>query len=176
MFSPGDPTLCLKGRRMRVRSGKSAEAIVAARRRAERGGEPNTMTLGSARHQKPEESGRTGRMGGEAAQESVCDETRLARSGEGGSGRAKLLEQTLGSQHGRGMKTCQSQQRQCWGGWTNDPSHCGTPQVGMAPDMLRFIRRGQLMGGLAPPRSRRPPMLGAQKAAPKGGVVRRKHC
>ena len=41
------------------RSEKSAEAIVAARRRAEREGESNAMSLGHARHQKPGQPGRT---------------------------------------------------------------------------------------------------------------------
>jgi len=48
------------------RSKKSAEAIVAARRRAEREGESNAMSLGNARHQKSGQPGRTVGGKGEA--------------------------------------------------------------------------------------------------------------
>ena len=40
------------------RSEKSAEVVVAARRRAEREGEPTNVSLGIARHQKPGQPGR----------------------------------------------------------------------------------------------------------------------
>ena len=77
------------------RSKKSAEAIVAARRRAEREGESNAMSLGNARHQKPGQPGRTVGGKGEARLKAVRDEAGLVRHVPEGSGRANLLEQVL---------------------------------------------------------------------------------
>ena len=77
------------------RSKKSAEAIVAARRRAEREGESNAMSLGNARHQKSGQPGRTVGGKGEARPKAVRDEAGLARHEPEGSGRADLLEQVL---------------------------------------------------------------------------------
>ncbi len=77
------------------RSKKSAEAIVAARRRAEREGELKDMSLEHAAHQKPEQSGRTGRRQGEALSERGRDEAGSARHDREGSGREDLLRQAL---------------------------------------------------------------------------------
>ena len=77
------------------RSKKSAEAIVATRRRAEREGESNAMSLGNARHQKSGQPGRTVGGKGEARPKAVRDEAGLARHEPEGSGRADLLEQVL---------------------------------------------------------------------------------
>jgi RNA-directed DNA polymerase len=77
------------------RSEKSAEAIVAARRRAEREGESTAMSLGTARHQKPGQPGRTVGGKGEARPEAFRDEAVLARHESEGSGRADLLGQVL---------------------------------------------------------------------------------
>ncbi len=73
------------------RSKKSAEAIVAARRRAEREGELEDMSLGRARHQKPGQPGRSVRRQGEAESEAGRDEARPARHDREGSGRGDLL-------------------------------------------------------------------------------------
>jgi len=77
------------------RSKKSAEAIVAARRRVERERELEDMSLENARHQKPEQSGRTGRRRGEAESETGRDEAESARRDREGSGRDSLLRQVL---------------------------------------------------------------------------------
>ena len=77
------------------RSEKSAEVIVAARRRTEREGELTAMSLGYARHQKPGQPGRTAGGKGEARPEAFRDEAGLARHEPEGSGRAELLEQVL---------------------------------------------------------------------------------
>ena len=77
------------------RSKKSAEAIVAARRRAEREGELEDMPLGQARHQKPGQLGRRARRQGEAEPEAGRDEAWSARQNREGSGRADLLRQAL---------------------------------------------------------------------------------
>ena len=77
------------------RSEKSAEAIVAARRRAEREGESNAMSLGNARHQKPGQPGRTVEGKGEARPKACRDEAGLARHEPEGLGRVDLLEQVL---------------------------------------------------------------------------------
>ena len=77
------------------RSEKSAEAIVAARRRAEREGESNAMSLGNARHPKPGQPGRTVEGKGEARPKAFRDEAGLVRHEPEGSGRADLLEQVL---------------------------------------------------------------------------------
>jgi len=77
------------------RSKKSAEAIVAARRRAEREGELDVMPLGDARHQKPGQPGRTGRRRGEAESETGRDEAASARRNRKGSGQDDLLVQAL---------------------------------------------------------------------------------
>jgi group II intron reverse transcriptase/maturase len=53
------------------------------------------MSLEVARHQKPEESGRTAERRGEAELEAGRDEARSARHGQEGLGRANLLEQVL---------------------------------------------------------------------------------
>lgn len=78
------------------RSEKSAEAVVAASegRRAEREGKPTTVLLGSAKHQKPEISGRDARGRGEAEPEAERDEARPARHGEESLGR-DLFAQAL---------------------------------------------------------------------------------
>jgi hypothetical protein len=77
------------------RSEKSAEVIVAARRRTEREGESTAMSLGTARHQKPGQPGRTAEGEGEARPEAFRDEAGLARHESEGSGRADLLGQVL---------------------------------------------------------------------------------
>lgn len=77
------------------RSKKSAEAIVAARRRAEREGELKGMSLELALHQKPGRAGRTGRRRGEAWSETGRDEAGSARHDQEGSGRGDLLWQAL---------------------------------------------------------------------------------
>jgi len=77
------------------RSKKSAEAIVAARRRAEREGELEDMSLDHARHQKPGQPGRSARRQGEAEPEAGRDEARSARQDREGSGRGDLLRQAL---------------------------------------------------------------------------------
>ena len=77
------------------RSKKSAEAIVAARRRAEREGELDGVSLGHARHQKPGQPGRSVRWQGEAEPEAGRDEARSARQDWEGSGREDLLRQAL---------------------------------------------------------------------------------
>lgn len=77
------------------RSKKSAEAIVAARRRAEREGELKDMSLEHAPHQKPGQPGRTGRWQGEALSETGRDEAGSARHDQEGSGRGDLLRQAL---------------------------------------------------------------------------------
>lgn len=77
------------------RSKKSAEAIVAARRRAEREGELEDMLLGQARHQKPGQPGRSARRQGEAEPEAGRDEAWSARQDREGSGRGDLLRQAL---------------------------------------------------------------------------------
>jgi RNA-directed DNA polymerase len=74
---------------------KSAEAIVAARRRAEREGEPKDVSLGRAAHQKPGQPGRSGEGRGEAVPGTGSDEARLARDEAGGLGRADLLTRVL---------------------------------------------------------------------------------
>ena len=76
-------------------SKKSAEAIVAARRRAEREGELEDMSLENARHQKPERSGRSGRRRGEAESATGRDEAESARRDREGSGWDVLLRQAL---------------------------------------------------------------------------------
>ena len=80
------------------RSEKSAEAVVAAGkgRRAEREGEPTTMSLGSVKHQKSGQPGRTAERRGEASRQAGRDETPTARRGAEGSGR-DLLAQVLAS-------------------------------------------------------------------------------
>lgn len=77
------------------RGEKSAEAVVAARRRAEREGERKGVSLGRAAHQKPGESGRPGKGGGEADLGTGSDEARLARHEAGSSGRVDLLTRAL---------------------------------------------------------------------------------
>ena len=81
------------------RSKKSAEAIVAARRRAEREGELKGMSLGNASHQKPEQSGRTVRRRGEAESGTGRDEAGSARRDREGSGRGDLLGQALAKEN-----------------------------------------------------------------------------
>ena len=80
---------------VRSRSDKSVEVIVAARRRTEREGESIAMLLGTARHQKPGQAGRTFGGEGEARPEAFRDELGLARHEREGSGRADLLGQVL---------------------------------------------------------------------------------
>lgn len=82
---------------MRNRSEESAEAVVAAGlgRRAEREGKPTIMLLGSARHQKPGQPGRTAGGRGEAEPESGRDEARPARREAEGLGQADLLKRAL---------------------------------------------------------------------------------
>ncbi len=77
------------------RSKKSAEAIVAVKRRAEREGELKDMSLEHALHQKPGQPGRTGRRQGEALSETGRDEAGSARHDQEGSGRGDLLRQAL---------------------------------------------------------------------------------
>ncbi len=77
------------------RSKKSAEAIVAVRRRAEREGELEDVPLEDARHQKPGQPGRTVRRQGEAGSEAGRDEAGSARQDREGSGREDLLGQAL---------------------------------------------------------------------------------
>ena len=74
---------------------KSAEVIVATRRRTEREGESTAMSLGTARHQKPGQPGRTAEGEGEARPEAFRDEAGPARHEPEGSGRADLLGQVL---------------------------------------------------------------------------------
>ena len=77
------------------RSKKSAEAIVAARRRAEREGELEVMPLEDARHQKPGQPGRTVRRRGETESATGRDEAASARRNREGSGQDVLLRQAL---------------------------------------------------------------------------------
>ena len=74
---------------------KSAEVIVATRRRTEREGESTAMSLGTARHQKLGQPGRTAEGEGEARPEAFRDEAGPARHEPEGSGRADLLGQVL---------------------------------------------------------------------------------
>ncbi len=76
------------------RSEKSAEVVVAARRRAEREGEPTNVSLGIARHQKPGQPGRAETRRGEARRRIGRDEAGPARHESEGSGR-DLLERAL---------------------------------------------------------------------------------
>ncbi len=73
------------------RSKKSAEAIVAVRRRAEREGELKDMSLEHAVHQKPGRPGRAGRRRGEAELEPGRDEAESARRAREGSGQGMYL-------------------------------------------------------------------------------------
>jgi RNA-directed DNA polymerase len=57
------------------------------------------VSLGSARHQKPGQPGRTVRGGGEAEPEVVRDEARPARHESGGLGRGGLLAQALAKEN-----------------------------------------------------------------------------
>jgi RNA-directed DNA polymerase len=57
------------------------------------------VSLGSARHQKPGQPGRTARGGGEAEPEAVRDEARPARHESGGLGRGGLLAQALAKEN-----------------------------------------------------------------------------
>src|SRR5271167_3420093 len=77
----GDLASRLKGRRLMNRSEESAKAVVAANkgRRAAREGEPTTVSLGRAVHQKPGLPGRTASGRGEAEPATGRDEARLAR-------------------------------------------------------------------------------------------------
>jgi RNA-directed DNA polymerase len=77
------------------RSEKSAEAVVAVRRRAEREGEPTDVSLGRARHQKPGQPGLPEDGVGEAYPQSGSDEACLMRREPESSGRADLLTQAL---------------------------------------------------------------------------------
>jgi len=77
------------------RSKKSAEAIVVARRRAEREGESEGMSLEKELHQKPGPPGRIGQRQGEAESLLGRDEASSARHDREGSGRASLLVQAL---------------------------------------------------------------------------------
>ena len=77
------------------RSKKSAEAIVAVRRRAEREGELKDMSLENVPHQMPEQSGRTARRRGETEAETGRDEAESARCDRESSGRDDLLRQAL---------------------------------------------------------------------------------
>ena len=78
------------------RSEKSAEAVVAAvvERRAEREGEPVTVLLGGAGHQKPAQAGRSAGGRGEAESQVERDEARRTQQGQDGSGPG-LLERAL---------------------------------------------------------------------------------
>ena len=75
------------------RSGKSAEAIVAAGtgRRAERGEMPEGILMHMARHQKPAQAGRSGDEGGEAAQRTDSGEAGRPQGEAEGIGSALLL-------------------------------------------------------------------------------------
>src|SRR5262245_40561640 len=77
------------------RSEKSAEVVVAARRRTEREGERKEVSLGRAQHQKPGQLGRSGTRRGETERGTDSDEARLARHETGSSGRADLLTRAL---------------------------------------------------------------------------------
>ena len=77
------------------RSRKSAEAIVAARRRAEREGGLEDMPLEDARHQKPGQPGRAGQRRGEAESATEGDEVSTARHNRESSGQGALLRQAL---------------------------------------------------------------------------------
>ena len=77
------------------RSKKSAEAVVAVRRRAEREGELKAMSLDAAGHQKPGQPERTARREGEAGSKSGRDEAPSARQDREGSGQEDLLRQAL---------------------------------------------------------------------------------
>ncbi len=82
---------------MLSRSEESAEAVVAAGRgrRAEREGEPESVSLGRAGHQKPGQPGRAERGWGEDPPGIGRDEARLVRGEVEGLGRADLLAQAL---------------------------------------------------------------------------------
>jgi RNA-directed DNA polymerase len=79
------------------RSEKSAEAVVvgATWRRAEREEQQRAMSIGTARHQKPGQPGRTRQTDGEAGRERVSDEAMLARRDQTGWGANDLLGQAL---------------------------------------------------------------------------------
>ena len=96
-FLPGEISPDGRKADVETRSEESAEAVVAAdkERRAEREGEPKTVSLGRATHQKPGKPGRAGKGRGEALPDIGGDEARLARQGTGGLGRGDLLTQAL---------------------------------------------------------------------------------
>lgn len=76
-------------------SGRSAEAIVAVRRRAERRGGFAILNLETAKHQKPGKPGQTTTGSGKARPGIVCDEAGAVGQERGSPGRANLLEQAL---------------------------------------------------------------------------------
>jgi RNA-directed DNA polymerase len=57
------------------------------------------MSLENARHQKPEQSGRSGRRRGEAESATERDEAESARHDREGSGRGDLLGQALAKEN-----------------------------------------------------------------------------
>ena len=84
---------------MKSRSEKSAEAVVAARRRAEREGRRRDGSLGGAWHQRPGKAGSAEKACGEAAGEAARDEAQLARHEQTNRGTTGLLAQALERQN-----------------------------------------------------------------------------
>jgi RNA-directed DNA polymerase len=82
-----------------MRSEETAEAVVAAGkgRRAEREGEPTSVSLEGAGHQKPGQPGRAETGRGEATPDIGRDEARAVRHSHEGLGRGGLLAQALAS-------------------------------------------------------------------------------
>jgi RNA-directed DNA polymerase len=76
------------------RSEKSAEAVVAARRRAEQEGASNALSMRTVTHQMPAKAGRVVKGQGEAQSPTTSDETGLPRQDTEGAGR-DLLRQAL---------------------------------------------------------------------------------
>jgi RNA-directed DNA polymerase len=95
----GRPRLAAERPTVLSRSEESAEAVVAAGkgRRAKREGEPTSVSLARAGHQKPGRPGRAEAGRGEATLEIGRDEARVARQGNEGLGRGSLLGQALAS-------------------------------------------------------------------------------
>jgi hypothetical protein len=93
----GRPRLTPERATVMNRSEGSAKVVVAANkgRRATREGEPTTVSLGRAVHQKPGLPGRTASGRGEAESATGRDEARLARPETEGLGRDGLLAQAL---------------------------------------------------------------------------------
>ena len=77
------------------RSEKSAKAVVAVTRRAEREGRKRDVSLGNAWHQRPGKAGSAGEGRGEASTQAARDEARLARHDQTNRGTTSLLLEAL---------------------------------------------------------------------------------